>query len=63
MFTSLIVILIILAAFALLYWGVSQLALPAPVRVVVLVIIGLIMLGLIYQYAVGGAPPFGLLRR
>jgi hypothetical protein len=54
MFTALILVLILVAAFSLLWWGVSALALPPPVRVVLLVILGLIALGVIYNFVVSG---------
>lgn len=53
MFTTLILALIILAAFSLVWWGVSQLGLPQPVKVVILVILGLIALAFIYN-SIGG---------
>jgi divalent metal cation (Fe/Co/Zn/Cd) transporter len=53
MFHALVVLLILLAAFALIWWGISRLALPEPIKTVVLVIIGLIALVFIYQL-VGG---------
>jgi hypothetical protein len=50
-----ILVLIILAAFSLLWWGINQLSLPQPIKVVVLVILGLIGLLFIYNmFAVGG---------
>jgi hypothetical protein len=54
MFTQLILILIILAAFALVYWGVQQLTLPQPMKVLILVIIGLVGLAMIYNFVGGG---------
>lgn len=55
MFTTLILVLIILAAFALVWWGVSTLTIPQPVKTVILVILGLVMLAIIYNaVATGG---------
>jgi hypothetical protein len=54
MFTTLILIIIFLAAASLLWWGVGRLAIPEPVKTVLLVIIGLVMLAMIYQYVAGG---------
>lgn len=54
MITTLMLVLIILAAFALVWWGVGRLTLPEPVKTVVLVIMGLLALLFIYQLVVGG---------
>jgi hypothetical protein len=54
MFVTLIVVLLILAAFSLVWWGVNAMALPAQVKVPVLVILGLVALWIIYQFVVGG---------
>ena len=54
MFTTLIVVFIVLAFMALLWWGVSRLSLPEPVKTVVLVVLGLVCLIVIYQFVVGG---------
>jgi hypothetical protein len=54
MFATLLLVLIVLAAFSLIWWGIGQLALPAPVKTVVLVILGLIALAFIYHVLVGG---------
>lgn len=58
MFTTLILVLILLAAFALVWWGVSTLTIPQPVKTVILVILGLIALAIIYNAVAGGG--FGL---
>lgn len=60
MFTSLILLLVILAAFALVWWGVNQVGLPQPVKVVVLVIIGLLALAFVYNSFAGGGLHIGL---
>ena len=49
MLTSFILVLILLAAFSLIWWGISQLALPQSVKVVILVILGLVSLAFIYN--------------
>ena len=54
MITMLIVVFIVLAGMALLWWGVSRLPLPEPVKTVVLVVLGLVCLIMIYQFVVGG---------
>lgn len=54
MFTTLILILVLLAAFALVWWGVSRLTLPEPVKTVILVILGLVALAIIYNSVAGG---------
>lgn len=54
MFTTLILILVLLASFALIWWGVSRLTLPEPIKTVILVILGLIALALIYNSVAGG---------
>jgi hypothetical protein len=54
MITTLITMFILLAVFALVWWGVNALGLPPPIKVVVLVILGLIALAFIYNMFVGG---------
>jgi len=54
MFTSLILILILLAAFALVWWAVGRIAIPEPIKTIVLVILGLIVLAFIYNAVSGG---------
>jgi hypothetical protein len=54
MFTTLILVLILLAAFALVWWGISSLTIPQPVKIVILVILGLIALAIIYNAVAGG---------
>lgn len=54
MFTTLILILVMLAAFALVWWGVSRLTLPEPVKTVILVILGLVALAVIYNTVAAG---------
>jgi hypothetical protein len=54
MFTTLVLILILLAAFSLVWWGVSRMAVPEPIKTIVLVIMGLVALVFIYQMVLGG---------
>ena len=54
MFTTLILAIILLAGFALVWWGISQLTLPQPVKIVILVILGLLALAFIYNAVSGG---------
>jgi hypothetical protein len=51
---TVVLIFIILAAFALVWWGVQRLAIPEPIKTVVLVILGLVALVLIYNFIAGG---------
>jgi hypothetical protein len=59
-FHTLILLFLIIAAFALLYWGMTQLTLPPNVKTVIIVLMGLIALAFIYQTLVGGSLGFGL---
>jgi hypothetical protein len=54
MFTTIILVLIILAAFSLVWWGINSMAIPQPVKTVVLVILGLVALAIIYNFVAGG---------
>ncbi len=54
MFTTVILIIIVLAAASLLWWGISRLALPEPIKTVVLVILGLVMLWFIWNFVANG---------
>jgi hypothetical protein len=57
---ALIVLFIIVAAFALVYWGMASLPLPPVVRTVIIVVMGLIALVFIYNmFAGGGFGNFG----
>ena len=51
---TLVLIFIVLAGFALVWWGVNRFALPEPIKTVVLVIIGLVALVMIYNFVAGG---------
>jgi hypothetical protein len=52
---TLIVLFIIVAAFALVYWGMTALPLPPVVRTVIIVVMGLIALVFIYNMFAGGS--------
>lgn len=54
MFTTLVFVIIILAAFALVWWAIQRLAVPEPVKTVVLVILGLVMLYFVWQFVASG---------
>lgn len=54
MLTSIMVIFILLAGAALVWWGIGRLALPEQVKTVVLVIFGLLLLYAIYVFVVSG---------
>ena len=45
----LIVLLFVVAAFALIWWGFSRIAIPEPIKTIILVIIGLVMLYVLYS--------------
>ena len=60
MFTTLILVLILLGAFALVWWGVNRMAVPEPIKTIVLVILGLIALAIIYNAVAGGGFHLGL---
>jgi hypothetical protein len=51
---SLVLLFIIIAAFALVYWGMTQLPLPPTIRTVIIVVMGLIALLFIYNMFAGG---------
>lgn len=51
---TLILLFIIIAAFALVYWGMTALPLPPTVRTVIIVVMGLIALVFIYNMVAGG---------
>lgn len=53
-FMTLIYILFVIAGFSLLYWGITQFALPQPVKVVLIVVMGLIGLALLWNLIGGG---------
>jgi hypothetical protein len=54
MLATAILVICVLAGFALVWWVISSLALPQPVKVVVLGILGLFALVLIYNFAISG---------
>jgi heme A synthase len=51
---ALVLLFIIVAAFALVYWGMTSLPLPPVVRTVIIVVMGLIALVIIYNSFAGG---------
>lgn len=54
MLMTMVLIFIVLAAFALVWWGIQRLAIPEPIKTVVLVILGLVALVMIYNFVAGG---------
>jgi divalent metal cation (Fe/Co/Zn/Cd) transporter len=54
LFTLVIVIFIVLAAASLIWWGISRISLPEPVKTVILVVFGLLCLLVIYHFVIGG---------
>ncbi len=58
--TTLALIFVVLAAFALAWWGIGRLGLPEPIKTVVLVLLGLFALILIYNFVAGGGLHTGL---
>lgn len=61
MFLTLILVLIVIAAFSLLYWGLTQMTLPQPVKIVLIVVLGLIGLAIIYNSVASGGFHLGTL--
>jgi heme A synthase len=55
---ALILFFILIAAFALVYWGLTALPLPPVVRTVIIVVMGLVALVFIYNTFVGGGLSF-----
>lgn len=51
---TIIGLFILLAILALVWWGVSRLTLPEPVKTVVLVVIGIVALVWLYHTFAGG---------
>ena len=51
---TLIGLFILLAVLALIWWGISRLGIPEPIKTVVLVIVGLLALLWLYQTFAGG---------
>lgn len=54
MVVMILVIFLVLAGMALIWWGVQRLTLPEPIKTVILVVFGLLCLLLIYHFIVGG---------
>jgi hypothetical protein len=57
---TLVLLFIIVAAFALVYWGMTSLPLPPTVRTVIIVLMGLVALLFIYNAFIGGGMNFSL---
>lgn len=55
---AIILLFVLVAAFALVYWGMTALPLPPVVRTVIIVVMGLIALVFIYNMFVGGGMNF-----
>ncbi len=53
MITTLIYVLFVVAAFSLVWWGVSKMPLPDPVRIVLIVVMGLIGLLILWNLIAG----------
>ena len=51
---TILLIFIILAGFALIWWGIGRLAIPEPIKTVVLVVLGIVALVMIYNFVAGG---------
>lgn len=60
MIMTILLLLILLAAFSLVWWGVNRMAVPEPIKTIVLVILGLIALLFIYNMIAGGGMHFSL---
>ncbi len=60
-FTALILIIILIAAFSLVWWGVTRMAVPEPIKTIILVILGLIALAIIYNWVASGGAHLGAL--
>ena len=54
MIVTILLLLILLAAFSLVWWGVNRMAVPEPIKTIVLVILGLLALLFIYNMVSGG---------
>ncbi len=62
MLMTLIGVIIVIAAFALVYWGLTQVALPQPIKVVLIVVFGLIALAIVYNWVIAGGGHLALPR-
>jgi hypothetical protein len=54
MLTTVVLIFILLAALALIWWGIQRLGIPEPIKTVVLVVLGLVVLVVIYNFVASG---------
>ena len=48
-------VLFILAAFSLLWWGIGRMAVPEPIKTIVLVVFGLVALWFLWTLTIGAA--------
>jgi hypothetical protein len=53
MIVTILLLLILLAAFSLVWWGVNRMAVPEPIKTIVLVILGLLALLFIFNMVSG----------
>ena len=60
MIVTILLLLILLAAFSLIWWGVNRMAVPEPIKTIVLVILGLLALLAIYNMVAGNGLHFNL---
>jgi hypothetical protein len=60
MIVTILLLLILLAAFSLIWWGVNRIAVPEPIKTIVLVILGLLALLVIYDLVAGNGLHFNL---
>jgi hypothetical protein len=56
---TILLIFIVLAGFALIWWGIGRLTIPEPIKTVVLVILGIVALVMIYNFVAGGGINLG----
>ncbi len=57
MFTTLLYVLFVVAAFSLIYWGFTRMALPEPVKTILMVVLGLVGLWLLWSLIASGGHP------
>lgn len=51
---TLAAIFVLICAIALVWWGFERLKLPEPVRIIAVVLLGLVALGMAYNFVAGG---------
>lgn len=59
-FMTLIYILFVIAGFSLVYWALMQFTLPQPLKVILIVVMGLIGLAILWNLLAGGTGHFAL---